>query len=304
MDLDEAADRLYGLVPGEFTTARDALAKEARAAGDAELARGVRALRRPTVVAWAVNQASRRRPQELEELLDVGRRLREAWRSQDADALAALGRERSAAIARLARVVRQDAESAGQPLAGTADMELEQTLDAAVVDDAAAARVREGRLVRGLSYSGFAPAPVVRPAPGQRGPAKARPPSAPEEAGKRPGSEAEREAAARERREAERERRVRELDRELAEARRAAGEAERSHADWEAELAEAGREHERRGRKAAELAEKLARAKEKLDAAGHRLDVAKREEAAAARAARSARLRAEQAESARRAEDP
>src|SRR4051812_14418257 len=77
VDLDEVADRLYGLLPGEFTAAREALAKEARAAGDAELSRGVRALRKPTVVAWAVNQASRRRPHELEELLDVGRRLRE-----------------------------------------------------------------------------------------------------------------------------------------------------------------------------------------------------------------------------------
>ncbi|GAA3823020.1 hypothetical protein GCM10022226_49390 [Sphaerisporangium flaviroseum] len=37
MDLDEATDRLYGMAPGEFTGARDTVAKQAKASGDIRL---------------------------------------------------------------------------------------------------------------------------------------------------------------------------------------------------------------------------------------------------------------------------
>ncbi|MEV1205075.1 hypothetical protein, partial [Microbispora rosea] len=121
MDVDEAADRLYGMVPEEFTSARDALAKEAKAAGDAALAKRVKALRKPTLVAWAVNRTARERSEELGRLLDLGRRLRDAWRAQDADVLAEAGRERTPLIARLVRSVREEAEAAGHPLAPAAD---------------------------------------------------------------------------------------------------------------------------------------------------------------------------------------
>ncbi|TQS29732.1 hypothetical protein FLW16_08945 [Microbispora sp. KK1-11] len=285
MDFDEAADRLYGMVPEEFTSARDALAKEAKAAGDAALAKRIKALRKPTVVAWAVNRTARARGRELGRLLDLGRRLRDAWRSQDADALADAGRERTPLIARLVRSVREEAEAAGHPLGSTADLEIEQTLDAAVVDEDAAEQVRLGRLTRPLSYSGFTPAPVVRPAPG---------PAARE----RPVPKAERDKAERERHKAERERRIRELENALAEAEQAAREAERGRADWEAERAEAVREHERRAARVETLTAKLAKAKDKLNAAEHRLEVARREETNAGRAARSARGRAEEARAA------
>ena len=160
MDFDEAADRLYGMVPEEFTSARDALAKEAKAAGDAALAKRIKALRRPTVVAWAVNRTAREDGEDLGRLLHLGLRLREAWRAQDAEALAQAGRERTPLISRLVRSVRARAEAAGHPLTPAADLEIERTLDAAVVDEDAAEQVRKGRLTRPLSHSGFTPAPV------------------------------------------------------------------------------------------------------------------------------------------------
>jgi hypothetical protein len=295
MDLDAAADRLYALAPGEFVAARDALAKEAKTAGDAALSRKISALRRPTVVGWAVNQATRRHPEELDELLDVGGRLREAWHRQDAEALAGLAQERSAATARLARLIRQDAEADGQPLSGTAGTEIEQTLDAAVVDETASEQVRRGRLVRGLSYSGFAPAPVLRPVR-----ARAAETGAGAEAplgGRRRGDgAAAKEKAAEEK--AERERNEREKS--ATEARNAAAEAAEGHSSWEAELAEAVREHDRLSEKVAELSGKLATAKDRQAAARHRLDVARREEDRARRTFESARLRADRAEAALR----
>ncbi|GAA1303959.1 hypothetical protein Psi02_45010 [Planotetraspora silvatica] len=304
MDLDAAADRLYGLAPGEFVAARDALAKEAKTAGDAALARQISALRRPTVVGWAVNQASRRHPEELDEFLDVGARLREAWRRQDAEALAALTQERSAATARVARLIRQDAEADGQPLSGTAGTEVEQTLDAAVVDETASAQVRQGRLIRGLSYSGFAPAPVVRPVrahPAETGAGAGALPSGrragvpSSERRKGDGSTAK-ERAAREK--AERERKERE--KAASDARNAAAEAGEGHSSWEAELSEAVGEHDRLADRVAELSGELAAAKDRQAAARHRLDVARREEDRARRAAESARLRADRAEAALR----
>ncbi|GAA4592670.1 hypothetical protein GCM10023194_55020 [Planotetraspora phitsanulokensis] len=300
MDLDAAGDRLYGLAPGEFVAARDALAKEAKTAGDAALSRRIAALRRPTVVGWAVNQAARRHLEELDELLDVGGRLREAWRRQDAEALAALTQERSAATARLARLIRQDAEAAGQPLSGTAGTEIEQTLDAAVVDETASEQVREGRLVRGLSYSGFAPAPVLRPVreaatpTGGGVPSRGRQAAPPSGERRRGDGEAAKERAARQK--AERERRERE--KAAADARDAAARADEGLSSWEAELAEAVQDHDRLAEEVAELSGRLATAKDRQATARHRLDVARREESRSRRAAESARLRAARAEAA------
>src|SRR3954447_19052405 len=63
---------------GRFVQARDALAKELRAAGDRERAAEVKQLRRPTAAAWAVDQLARRRPKDVEKLLAAGEALRKA----------------------------------------------------------------------------------------------------------------------------------------------------------------------------------------------------------------------------------
>ena len=98
--------RLYGLRPVDFTAARTKEAAAAKAAGHAALAREITKLRRPTVSAWAVNRLAREHPDELAELLSIGRELREAWQAQDAGALAGLSRRRGEVTGRLARLVR------------------------------------------------------------------------------------------------------------------------------------------------------------------------------------------------------
>ncbi|KYF75805.1 hypothetical protein BE11_13685 [Sorangium cellulosum] len=79
VDEDEVDD-LYKKPLGDFTRARDDLAKRLRQAGDKAAAERVKALRRPTAAAWTLNQLARRYPQRLEALLDAGERLREAQR--------------------------------------------------------------------------------------------------------------------------------------------------------------------------------------------------------------------------------
>jgi hypothetical protein len=67
---DERVDALYALPLGEFVAARNALAKEL---SDAD----VRKLPKPTATAWALNQLARRAPDEVEALLEAGRRIAE-----------------------------------------------------------------------------------------------------------------------------------------------------------------------------------------------------------------------------------
>src|SRR6188472_688508 len=55
LHLRAAVEQLYAVTPGEFTALRSQLAKQARSAGDVDLAKAVTALRKPTVAAWALN---------------------------------------------------------------------------------------------------------------------------------------------------------------------------------------------------------------------------------------------------------
>ncbi|MEV0622209.1 hypothetical protein AB0I81_53445 [Nonomuraea sp. NPDC050404] len=249
MDLDEVADRLYALPPSEFTAARTAEARAAKDEGDVRLSREIAKLRRPTVSAWAVNRLAREHPGELAELLDLGERLRAAWQEQDADVLAELTRRRGEVTGTAGRLARQ----AGGLSAG-AGTEVDQTLDAAVVDAEAAAEVRRGRLVKPLHYSGFAPAPIPRERPGPR---------------KRSAEDEAEQARRREEAEAARAR-----EREQARA---------AHQEWLQALETAKAEHEERAEKVARLEKKLAKARKRLDDARQRLEVTQREERQARR---------------------
>ncbi|MFG1710219.1 hypothetical protein ACFLIM_44320 [Nonomuraea sp. M3C6] len=243
------ADRLYALPPSEFTAAREAEARAAKDAGDVRLSRDIAKLRRPTVSAWAVNLVAREHPGELAQLLEVGERLRTAWQEQDAGALAELTQRRGEVTAKLGRLIRRDGE-----LSPAAGAEVDQTLEAAVVDADAADQVRRGNLVKPLNYSGFAPAPIPRERPAPR---------------KKPTKEEA--AKAKEREEAE----ARERQEARARERR---EAEAAHREWREALEAATKEHDERAETVARLEQKLAKARKRLDDSRQRLEVTRREE--------------------------
>jgi hypothetical protein len=109
--LDEIADELYGLPLGEFTAARNGYQKQARQAGDKELAGQIKALAKPNVVAWLANQLARAHADELAPLVELGAGMREATRTLAGDELRALAKQRAAdASAR----VGQEGRAAGQ----------------------------------------------------------------------------------------------------------------------------------------------------------------------------------------------
>jgi len=76
--IEAEIDALYGLRPGQFVGARDALAKRLRGEGRRDEAQAVRRLARPTIPAWAINALVRDEPEWTQALVTAGRRLEEA----------------------------------------------------------------------------------------------------------------------------------------------------------------------------------------------------------------------------------
>lgn len=148
---DDAVDALFELPPEEFTAARERLAREV---SDRQAAAAIKALRRPTVPAWAVNQTVRRHGELLGRLLAAGREVRAAQR-RAASGLAAPAF--GAAIGERRRLVRELTEAAAGVLASAgrnAQAHLgavANTFEAAAADDEAAAVVGAGRLSKELT---------------------------------------------------------------------------------------------------------------------------------------------------------
>jgi hypothetical protein len=157
-ELDEIVRELYVLPPADFVTARNELVRQARAAGSREVAERLQQLRRPTRSAWLVNLlASDSRA--MQRLSALGRELRDAQTGLVRTELRNLAEQRRQLIADLLDRAKAHAAEAGLRLTPTVLSEVEATLQAALVDLAGALTVRNGRLVRPLSHSGFGPRP-------------------------------------------------------------------------------------------------------------------------------------------------
>jgi hypothetical protein len=176
-NLDAIADELYALPPQEFVAARDARVREAKTAKDAEVARAVGRLRKPSTAAWVLNLLAHRHPQQVEELARLGAALREAQSTLSGAQLRELGHTRHEVLAALADRAKRLAAEAGHFVSPAVEEEIQQTLGAALADPDAAERLREGRLTSSLTYEGFGPAVVAAPSQGgtltRRAPEKA-----------------------------------------------------------------------------------------------------------------------------------
>ena len=160
-ELEEIVGELYLLPPADFVAARNELVRQARAAGHREFAETLQALRRPTRSAWLVNVLAHRDPAAMKRLSAVGRELRQAQTGLDGTQLRELTEQRREVIAELLERARQRATEAGLRLTHELMSEVEATLQAALVDLAGSLTVRNGRLERPLSHSGFGPKPHV-----------------------------------------------------------------------------------------------------------------------------------------------
>ena len=155
VDLDAAADELYGGPPDTFVTTRTALEKQAKQTGDAELAGQIRRLTKPTVAGWLANRLSRERPDDVAALVEIGAALREATATLSGDDFRELTRRQQGLIRDLVRQAKQFAAAAGKIIGETTAREVEDTLRAAVLDEAAGQELVQGRLTSGLRRTGL-----------------------------------------------------------------------------------------------------------------------------------------------------
>jgi DNA repair exonuclease SbcCD ATPase subunit len=150
------ADRLYAEPLSGFTAARDAAAKEAaRGEGAApELGARVKALKKPSVAAWAVNLLVRREDEQIDQVLALGESLRAAAESMAGDELRALTRQRRQLTHALADTTRDLAREEGTRLTAAVVDQVEGVLTAAMLDPVAAAVVRSGLVLTAFTATG------------------------------------------------------------------------------------------------------------------------------------------------------
>jgi hypothetical protein len=155
MDLERATDELYGVIPAEFTAARNAKVAEARKAGLADVATSLKNLRKPSAGAWLANLLARERSNEIASLIELGDSLREPGSTPGGDEIRKVSKQKVDAASTLIRQAKSRASQLGHPASTSAVEELETTLDAAFADPESAAKLRQGRLTIGLRYSGL-----------------------------------------------------------------------------------------------------------------------------------------------------
>jgi hypothetical protein len=153
--LSQIADDLYGLVPAQFTAARDEQARQARSAGQRDTAAEIKKLPRPTAGAWLVNQLVRDAPAQMDQLFEIGQLLQEAQRELDGERLRELSVRRRQVINELVPEAARLAAAADFPASAAVLGEVRATLEAALADPAAGEAVKSGRLARALTYAGL-----------------------------------------------------------------------------------------------------------------------------------------------------
>lgn len=145
------ADGLYAVPAEAFTEARNAAARET---ADKELSRRVKALKKPSTAAWAVNLLVRREADQIDQVLALGESLRQAAESMQGEELRALTRQRRQLTAALASTARSLARAAEVRLSQAVVDQVEGVLNSAMLDPVAADAVRSGLLVKAFTSTG------------------------------------------------------------------------------------------------------------------------------------------------------
>lgn len=276
---------MFALPLGEFTSARNALAAQLKKAGRQNEADALKALPKPPVSAWAVNQLYWRHRESFDRLLETGERLRRAQASQAAgDSVRELASERRAALAGLAARAEEILRDGG--FGATRDMlrRITATLEALSAQGDLPNAPRAGRLAADVDAPGFDAMAALFAGGGaaKRAPS-ARPAAAPDKDRRsiRDDLAARRDAEERKRRVAAARAEVREADRTLRAARKRAERAD-------AALAAAAKRVKESHAVRVEIERQLARAAEKAKSAHEQARAAEADTQSATQAAATA----------------
>jgi hypothetical protein len=176
-DLSGDIDALYQGPLGEFTSGRNALEKRVKAEQGKEAAGAIKALEKPSVSAWAVNQLYWRYRTDFDRLLRTGDDLRASQQKRmagrDVDVNAAIDARREALVKLMGRASTILEE--GGTTSDDIRQRVGQTLEALSVYGTSDAAPRPGRLTGDVQPPGFAAlaalVPAGRPAPAGKAPA-------------------------------------------------------------------------------------------------------------------------------------
>lgn len=173
--LDDAIDALYARPLAEFTPARDALSAQLKKSGARDEAARVKALAKPAVSPWAVNQLHHHAREALDAFFESAARLREAQRLGSAEDFRAAQAARREAMQAVLREAEGRLREAGHSVTPATLTRIERTLEALAASgwpDGAA-----GRLTEDLDPPGFEAFAGLPPA--EATPRKAAAPPAP-----------------------------------------------------------------------------------------------------------------------------
>ncbi len=165
--LDAEIDRLYQLAPGEFTAARNALAKTAGAGAAA-----VKQLVKPPIAAWAVNQVYWQQRDVYDALIRAAKELRQTHKailSGKSGDLRAAGKAHEAVVEAALKAALALLAADGHPGTDATRQAIATTLRALPADEP------PGRLSRALQPGGFEMLAGLAIAAGTRLPSSARP---------------------------------------------------------------------------------------------------------------------------------
>jgi hypothetical protein len=156
---DDAGDELWRVAPDAFVGVRDGLAKALRADGRTDEANEVKALKKPSLALWAVNQLAVGRPRVVQDLVELGTQVEaataDAMRGEGAGAVRELDRQRRHAVSDATTAAADLAAAAGHQLSPAMLARVTSTLDNAVLTQATRDLLQAGRLPSELDAPGF-----------------------------------------------------------------------------------------------------------------------------------------------------
>jgi hypothetical protein len=180
--MEDEIDALFKLPLGEFTPARNALAARLKKAGQQAAADAAKALPKPSVAAWAVNQLYWRHRRPFDRLIEAGDRFRQVQSTQQTRTTASVRehlearREAQAGLVRIAAdILREGGYSGARDMLRRVTSTLEALATYGSLPDAP----RAGRLTAELEPPGFDMLPVLLPLSGETRRAATEAPPAP-----------------------------------------------------------------------------------------------------------------------------
>ena len=147
-------DALFELSLTEFTAARNSLAARLKKAGQTGEAERVKAMPKPPATAWAVNQLFWRQPSEVERLLTIGEKVREAQTGSAAD-LRVLLDERRKVVSQLTERAAAILRDGGHADSSDAMRRVTTNLESLAAWGRSNAGAQVGRLTADLEPLGF-----------------------------------------------------------------------------------------------------------------------------------------------------